>query len=306
MQPSVSDLVRFATATRERTGPMSVYAADPQPRRVRFDWINEAFSIFAKNAGVWILSLLIVIGLAALVGGFLGGFSAFAAFRFARPYSSPPFTPGSYPGAYPMYRFPPSVTLTAWLLGNLYGAFFYSGFFKMANKQVRGEAIGVGDLFRGGNVFLPMLLYQIVFGLLLGISALLCLLPAFAASVLLWPGFALIADGESFGGAFSRSVDALKSAWLNACVFGLALFGVHIACLLTCGLGFFVIVPMTFLISALMYRDMIGMPGAGPGSPMAGLPGGYAAPMPGVWPPPPNQGAAPAPNPLAPPISEDD
>ena len=48
------------------------------------------------------------------------------------------------------------------------------------------------------------------------------------------------------------------------------------------GLGLLVTVPMVFLLPALAYRDMVGMPGM-----VFPAPPSYDPPQAGVWPPPP-------------------
>ena len=167
-------------------------------------------------------------------------------------------------------------------------AFFYGGVYRMAVKQVRGEPISFGDIFSGGPTFLPMLGFNIVYGLASGIGLLFCLVPGFLIMGLLLAGPALVTDGAGVGGAISRSNDGMKVDMWNAAAFVFVMGLILVVSAVPCGLGLFVTVPMYWLISALAYRDMIGIPGlAAPAGPS------YGAPQPGVWPPPPSAGQAP-------------
>jgi hypothetical protein len=104
------------------------------------------------------------------------------------------------------------------------------------------------------------------------------------AAGLFLPGFAMVADGENAGRAVSRSIDAMKGDWLSASAF-LFVFGfVVLASIVPCCLGLFATIPMYYLISALAYRDMDGLP-------MPPQPDfSYGAVQYGVWPPPPSGG----------------
>jgi hypothetical protein len=128
----------------------------------------------------------------------------------------------------------------------------------------------------------------------------LCLFPGLVVYGLFLPAFALAADGESIGGSFSKSFEGMKTEWLMSALFVLVLGLVYIfGTVLTCGLGFFVTIPMIFICSSLAYRDMVGMPGAP--TAMDGGMAGYAgyAQQAGIWPPAPGQQQPPA-NPYAP------
>jgi len=80
---------------------------------------------------------------------------------------------------------------------------------------------------------------------------------------------------------------AMKQDMWNAGAFVLVLGLLVAVSIIPCGLGLFVTLPMFFLVSALAYRDMIGMPGAVSTTGAYGVPPGYGASQSGVWPPPP-------------------
>ncbi len=204
-----------------------------------------------------------------------------------------------------------------------WSAFMYGGLFRMAVQQVRGVPIEMKDIFRGGLLFGRML--GVIFLLGLGGYALeaLCLAPTgivawrhgsglatgltaaggivllvvlgFLAYGLLLPAFALIADGVGIIPALKGSARAIKPRMWAAAgfvfVFGLLFYASY----LVCGIGLLATTPMIFLVCALAYRDMVGMPNMAPPPQPFYAPAGAGVwpPAPGTWPPPPNGGPPP-------------
>ena len=260
------------------------------PGRVNFGWIGQAFELFKANIGVWIVATLMLF-VPSVIGGIFGGvFGANAARHptfgsnpYPSPYGTSPFGGGQNPITGGL---PPALYFGIQVFSLLYSAWLYGGIYQTAVKQVRGEMISVQDIFSGGSILWKMLGFNIVYGLAVGIGWVLCLVPGFLLGGLLFPAYALIADGETVGNAISRSMDAMKKDMWNAGAFVLVMGLVILVSMIPCGLGLFVTFPMFFLTAALAYRDMIGMPGGS--NPALGMPGAYGAPQPGVWPPPPD------------------
>lgn len=277
---------------------------DTTSGKVRMEWIGESWELFKAQWGTWVLCVLIYyaisFGVSMALGVVLGVSSAMSNPDIFRPPVAGATTSPAVTTA-PDVLAQLMVQAASWLIY----AFFASGFYRMANKQVRGGVIELGDLFRGGSVFLPMLGFMVLFGLMC-LAGLLCLIVGmFVVMALFWPGYALVADGVSIGDALSRSYNGMKRDWLMAILFGIVfglvqLFGT----VFTCGLGAFALIPMMYLCTSLAYRDMIGMPEAPAGEYPVGYPTGPA--QPGVWPPapetPPYQ-APPASAPYPPPPS---
>jgi hypothetical protein len=256
---------------------MAVYYSQQPPglsAKINFGWISEAFQLFLAQAGIWIGSLFIfgLIAFAVTLGcEFLFGvFSVIMA--HASSGATDPFFIYKMPGYWATVAVAGCVEL-----------FLYGGLYRMANAQVRGLPISVGMLFQGGPVFLSILGFQILFSIAATISALLLVLPLFVCMALFAPAYALVADGVPVGEALNRSINAVKQDWFRAGLFFLCLILMSIlATVLTCGLGSFAVWPIYMLVLALVYRDMIGMPGV---TTDQGLQS-YGA-QPGVWPPPP-------------------
>lgn len=258
-------------------------------------WISEAWELFKANAGIWIvaaLALILVPQVVNFVVGLLGG----AASSVSQP--APSRYPAGFPGGYGAGSNPMgSILGTGVSLGLqlatmafdlAWRAFLYGGVYRMAVKQVRGEPITFGDIFAGGQCFFPMLLFEIIYGLATLVGLLLCIVPCFLVTGLLFPCYALIADGVPLGEALSRSVDGMKRDLWGAAGFIFVMGLLILASFFAFCLGEFVTIPMSWLVAAIAYRDMIGMPGR-----VAAGAGAFGTPVPGVWPPPPSAGQAP-------------
>jgi len=231
------------------------------PRKVSFNWISESFQLFMRDIWTWILAIIIYIGCSLVLSFTLLGIFTLAEIQIINPLVIPSISAATDPVALIV-----KIVLgwllflsTCFLLGWPLGAFFSSGLFKMANKSVRGEPISIGDLFSGGNATLVFMGFGIVFVVLYYVGLLACIVGAFVVTALLFPAYALLADGDGIGMAIQKSFDGMKRDWLNGAAF---VFAYGLLCFLTglCLLPLLVTVPMGIIIASLAYRDMIGMP----------------------------------------------
>ena len=262
----------------------------PQPK-VRFEWINESWQLFTANAGTWIGAILIygVIVLAVIFGlDRVLGVQA-AAQRFIAEGTSPFFAE---------YRVPAHLLVQIATL--LVQTFFLVGLMQMANAQVRRQPINIGMLFGGGKYWLPMLGFHILLSIASAIGLVLIVFPVFLVLAAMTPAMPLIADGVPVVEAINRSWSAIKPDLFMAAFFTFVMFLIVVFSFAACLLGEFATYPMAFIILALVYRDMIGMP-LGNAAPVdANI---YGAAQPGVWPPAPGSQLpydAPSQNPYAP------
>ncbi len=305
--------------------------------QVSYGWINESWRLFSAQMGPWIVGGLVLAGPAIIFGIVLYAIMLSAMFAGGFPPPSPPPTANGLPTA-PLNPLGTASPLNAQMatifplelgFGLVYAfwsAYVYGGLFRMAVRQVRGVPIEMKDIFRGGPLFGRMLGAVLLIGLgAYGLEA-LCLAPMglsvwrhgsplttgltaavgivlvvvlfFLAYGLLLPAFALIGDGVAVIPALKRSAVAMRPRMGAAAgfvfVYGLLLYASE----LLCGIGLLATIPMIFLICALAYRDMIGMPN------MAPPPGPtYTPSAPGVWPPAPGTWAPP-PMEQSPPMSQ--
>ena len=289
--------------------------------QVSYGWISEAWRWFSVRMGVWIAATVVMaapvfafaIVFYALMWTtmFPGGFPSTA--QTLPPPSSHGFPAPLTPGAVLNSGMGSIWALEAGfgLVYAFWSAFMYGGLFRMAVRQVRGLPLELKDIFRGGPLFGRMLGAMLLLGLsgyfleavcvgpmglltwrhgpiaaiiaagIIGVVLLLALELALAG--LLLPSFALMADGDGALTALKRSIRAMKAQWAAAAGFVFVLGALWYAGALLCYVGLLATTPMIFLVCALAYRDMVGMPN------MVPPPAPYYPPaQAGTWPPPPS------------------
>lgn len=287
----------------------------PPVNRVNFGWITESWQLLIAHTGIWIAATLALIGPSVVLG--VGFYAYFMVSMLRSGVFTPPPPGAALPRPAPPALFAPgnmgailALEVIVILVFSLYSAFLYGGMFRMAVRQVRGLTLTYRDIFAGGPLFGRMLGAMFLLGfatyaleaicvgpgyvmlwlhanpvgaavaLVLGFLLLLCLLPVFAG--LLLPLFALMADGVPLFPALRRSVQAMKAQWLPAAGFVFVLGLLVYVSELPCFIGLLATVPMVFLVTALAYRDLAGMPNVLP--PPAPY---HPVAAPGVWPPAP-------------------
>jgi uncharacterized membrane protein len=244
--------------------------------RVNFGWINESWQIFSRAAGTWISAVAIyVLMIAAVLVPFeIWMFSNRSALTAGSsgPYMINPSNP----------LFAPYWTMEIVIIA--VELFMTASMYRMALKQVRGEPIRLSDAFSGAPAMGRLFLFYILSGLF-NIIGLLALIVGCAVTYgLLFPGFAMVADGEKPTIAFKKSLAAMKGDWLTGALFIFVLFLLLFVSELPCLLGLLATLPMFHICSALAYRDMVGMEGIHVPDYGYQL---YQTPVAGTWPPPP-------------------
>jgi hypothetical protein len=276
---------------------MSVSTNNESLRNVNFGWIQESFEIFKRDIGVWVLALVIYGAISAALSGTIEGLFGMTGHDL--------FTSGFTPGAAI-----PSLSPTAQFYTPAYYAFltvsgllqlpvagfFLGGLFKMANKAVRQQPLELGDVFSGSSTIVSFTVFYFIFIIVFELSLVIGILfGGFVVLGLLFPTFAILADGETVPSAMTKSFDGMKRDWLGAAAFTFVFSLLTIISLVVCCfcIPYFITTPMSFILSSLAYRDMIGFPPSV--MPVA------EAPAPDSWPPPPTiPAAAPAPPPEQP------
>jgi|SRR5579883_945953 len=300
----------------------------PERRLARFNWIGESWQFFTAQAGVWVLSAFIY-GLISLT--VIYALEFLLMFRFMLPAMG---FPGAPPPTDPTAVFRTmmprmfGIGMLIGLVGMALNAYFFGGLLKMANKQLRGLPIYVGDLFSGRSTFWQLALYQLILYvpiLLLSSAVMMPMMSHLSVSPtnpfagmqqiflmdaaglaidiipiillgLFWPAAALIADGEPALSALGKSWDAMKGQWLMSSLIVFVFLLLMFATAMLCLIPLLATGPMFMLLSSLMYRDMIGMPQA---QAWTGTqyypPSNYPPATPGAWPPPPTQNPPPPP-----------
>ena len=221
------------------------------PPNVRWEWIGEGWQMFTEQWKVWVLQMLAVglIFAVPVVPFYVMIFAMQAGAAQGQPPELPPlFLP---------------LAFGIGLLGILGGAFFFSGFYRTAFKQLRGEPISVSDLFSGGDIFLRVLGTIIAIGLLTMLGALFCILPAYIVGGLLFFTLPLVIERDlNIGEALSASYEAAKTNWFMFAVFAFVVSLLASLGAFACYVGMLVTYPLQITITSIAYRDMFGMTGA--------------------------------------------
>lgn len=253
------------------------------------EWIGEGWQMFVDRWQVWVLQILILLLLFAIP--VIPFYLMVVGMQIEAAQSG-------NPPQLPVMMIP--LILVAAPLFLLGGAFILGGLWKTAFKQLRGEAISVGDLFSGGDVFLRILGAMVAVGFLAILGGLLCVFPALIVAGLLYFTIPLIVERDmSVGDAISASYEATKQHW-----FMFTLFAIVVAILASlgqyaCGVGILATYPLQFTIAAVAYRDLFGVAGARSfSSRHATTPTSYAGQSWPVAPQHPAPSAAPQPTPV--------
>ena len=280
-------------------GPPGGYA--PQTGRVDFGWLGQAWTLFAAQAGAWVGAtfLFFLIGTALwLLWAVPTGTLATLQHAFQTILHPTALRP---PAQNPLTGFAMSHVFA--VLSGGYTAVFLGGLYRMALMQRRGEPISALGLFSAFPQAMPLLMVGVVapavVGLVGGLGAWLLHLflpPTTAVSIvnavvwlpdivlealLMFAPLLVVDTGKDAADALLGSVRLLKGQWLMGVLFYFVAALVSGLGFLLCGVGMLATYPVFLIGIAVGYLALTQPPPAYP----AQYP--YAAPPPGVWPPPP-------------------
>lgn len=272
-----------------------------QSQRIRLEAFGEGWRLFTEQAGTWVLAGLVA-GIVIAVFYFVVIALLFGSFLASAHAQTPayPAMPGSYggPGVSPLASMFSFGALAGGLLLMVFIQIVMAGLMRMAVNQVKGEAIGIGDMFSALDVAPAVVGVAIMVGIITMIGSYLCVIPGLIAGGLLMLALPLVVDHRAGAvEAVGLSFSTLKSEWLMAAVFYLVLTVIYVIGAILCGLGLLVTLPVAMLSIAVVYRDnFLGTVPAQPTMSYPAPPAGAAGPV-APTPAP----AAPAPPPTAPP-----
>jgi hypothetical protein len=237
---------------------MSNNPASPQ---VRFgDWISEGWKMFTEQWKGWVtVSLGFFLAVVVPIGAF---FAVMYVMMFATMTVQGPR--GAPSGA-------PVVALLLLYLGIFaliivlmpLGVLLMGGAYRAAFKQLRGGRVEFSDLFSAKDCFWRLLGAAIVHGVLVSIGAMLCVIPGFIVSGLLFFTMPLIVE-RNLGvfEAMRASRDVTQPNLLMFTVFAFVAQLIASAGSYACYVGLLATWPLMFTIGAVAFRDCFGVPGA--------------------------------------------
>jgi len=168
------------------------------------------------------------------------------------------------------------------LLGVVVQTFLGIGQTQIMLKLVRRQPADFSELFGGGPMFLPMLGFNILYGLAVGVGLLLLIVPGIILLLMWWPAYYLVLERKAgVFESFSLATVVTSNNWGTAFVMALLSFGIMLlGCLALC-IGMLFAAPLIAVMWTTAYLMMSGqlMPyGQQP------MPGQFAGqPLPGKW-----------------------
>jgi hypothetical protein len=221
---------------------------DYAPRKVRFDAISEAFGLLKDQMGTWVLTMLVYLGIMFGIS-FVIGLLLSAVGLSTRTGS------GQAPNIGAMIF----VQMISFVLNLALSGFLLGGLYRMALKQVRGQAIAVGDLFSGADIIGSMIGAALLYVLAVYLGAIFLIIPGLLLAGLLMLTFPLIADQRAgVIDAMKMSFAALKGDMWSALGFFFVAGIVSSLGALLCGVGLLFTAPIQFLATAIVYQDFFG------------------------------------------------
>jgi uncharacterized membrane protein len=218
-------------------------------QKINTSWFGEAWKLFSENWALWVPAVAITFYGPGLIDGYLW-FLTNVTHKFGASVE--------HPGA---------LVIGVMLFNLVFVTFMLNGLGYVAVRQVAGAQTTFADIFSGSRNFASTLLWIVLVGSVVLIASSLVIYPGVLVASFLLPSFALVSTGENAIQSIRRSIDASKSDPVGGKVVA---FSVGLLLLLgfaTMGLFLFITLPIALLVSALAYRDLIGLPGlaAGPG-----------------------------------------
>jgi uncharacterized membrane protein len=149
------------------------------------------------------------------------------------------------------------------IVGGIVGLFLQLGVIRIFANLAFGRDAEVGMLFTEGHRFLSGLGASILVGIITVIGMILLIVPGVIASLGLYFTLYLVIDQEM------GAIDALSESWRLTdgekgflFVFNLLMvFGALILMVVTCGIGYLIVVPTLALVQAVMYHSLVSMKG---------------------------------------------
>jgi uncharacterized membrane protein len=149
------------------------------------------------------------------------------------------------------------------------------GMVRMALRQLRGETIAAGDVFKVGDVAGQLILVGLLQGLAVQIGTMFCYIPGFILGGIFMLATPFVAEQRlSAVDALRESAKHLKPDLVNASLFFFVIMLLYGLGSIACGIGMAATFPLFPICLALIYRDFFlggptppSYPGVGPTGP---------------------------------------
>jgi hypothetical protein len=149
-------------------------------------------------------------------------------------------------------------------------------------KLVRRQPADFSELFGGGAMFLPILGFNILYGLAVGVGLVLLIVPGIILLLMWWPAYYLVLERKAgVFESFSLATEVTRNNWGTAFVMALLSFCIMLLGCLACIIGMLFAAPLIGVMWTTAYLMMSGQLMPYGQQPMPGQFSGQ--PMPGKW-----------------------
>lgn len=146
------------------------------------------------------------------------------------------------------------------LAGYIVSMILSLGLIRVALKVTRGEEVDVADLFKSDQLG-PYIGASILFGLMVGIGFIFCIVPGVILAVIFgFYGYVILEQGVGVGEGFSRAAEITKGQRGTVFLLVLAVVGINILGAIACGVGMLVSYPVTVVAGGYAYRVLSNEP----------------------------------------------
>ena len=146
------------------------------------------------------------------------------------------------------------------LAGYIVSMILSLGLIRVALKVTRGEEVDVADLFKSDQLG-PYIGASILFGLMVGIGFIFCIVPGVILAVVFgFYGYVILEQGAGIGAGFTRAAEITKGQRGTVLLLGLAFIGINLLGAIACGLGMLVSYPITVVAGGYAYRVLSNQP----------------------------------------------
>jgi hypothetical protein len=208
---------------------------------IQFGVISEAWRQYKRHWFVWSLAMLLVTTAYSFV---IGGIFSILDVRGLNNH-----------GGFRLFLMPEG-GLLPFVVSSVVSSFFLGGMVRMAGNQLQGRAPRIEDLFSIADSWFDLVLVASLNAIATTLGFLLCAIPGFIVGGLLMLAIPLVVQGRlPATGAIIESWNALKSQWLVATLFHIALILASMSGIMLCGVGILVTGPLYCLATSILYRD---------------------------------------------------
>lgn len=131
------------------------------------------------------------------------------------------------------------------------------GYMRMIKVEDEGGKPEIADVFKGFDDFVPALLAVLISSIIVGVGFMLCFIPGLLVMALVPTAAYLVAVGEKDGiNAIRRAFEAVKQNLIGAFFCALVLGIVGSLGAIVCGVGMLITLPITFIGSYHMAKQL--------------------------------------------------